>query len=102
MSVYRDSFQIVKHLSVKRLFNLFQLKISYYFSRITKKSMLFGKPYALSIEPTTACNLGCPECPSGLKKFTRETGKLDVDFHKKMLQSVGSQVFYVNYYFLTF
>ena len=99
MSTIRDSFQIVKHVSGNRLVNLFQLKISYYFSRLTKKSFLWGKPYALSIEPTTACNLGCPECPSGLKKFTRETGKLDVDFHQKMLQSVGKQVFYINYYF---
>ena len=99
MSTSRDSFQIVKHISVKRLINLFQLKFSYFISRIFKKSILWGKPYALSIEPTTACNLGCPECPSGLKKFTRETGKLDVEFHQKMLQSIGKQVFYINYYF---
>ena len=99
MSTIRDSFQIVKHVSVNRLVNLFQLKFSYYLSRLTKKSILFGKPYALSIEPTTACNLGCPECPSGLKKFTRETGKLDVEFHQKMLKSIGKQVFYINYYF---
>ena len=99
MSKIRDTIQIVKHVSVKRLINLFQLKFSYYLSRLTKKSILWGKPYALSIEPTTACNLGCPECPSGLKKFTRETGKLGIEFHQKMLQSIGKQVFYINYYF---
>ncbi len=99
MSTNRDNFQIVKHISVKRLINLVQLKISYYLSRLIKKSIIFGKPYALSIEPTTACNLGCPECPSGLKKFTRETGKLNIEFHEKMLQNVGKQVFYINYYF---
>jgi radical SAM protein with 4Fe4S-binding SPASM domain len=99
MSTIRDSIQIVKHVSLRRLINLFQLKFSYSISRLFKKSILWGKPYALSIEPTTACNLGCPECPSGLKKFTRETGKLDVGFHQKMLQSTGKQVFYINYYF---
>ena len=99
MTINRDSYQIVKHVSLKRLVNLFQLKFSYFISRIFKKSILWGKPYALSIEPTTACNLGCPECPSGLKKFTRETGKLDVEFHQKILQSIGKQVFYINYYF---
>ncbi len=26
---------------------------------------------SLSVEPTTACNLRCPECPSGLRSFTR-------------------------------
>jgi radical SAM protein with 4Fe4S-binding SPASM domain len=99
MSTILDSIQILKHVSVMRVVNLFQLKFSYFFSRIFKKSILWGKPYALSIEPTTACNLSCPECPSGLKKFTRETGKLDVEFHQKMLQNVGKQVFYINYYF---
>lgn len=36
----------------------------------------------VSIEPTTACNLRCPECPSGLRAFTRETGNLKADFSK--------------------
>ena len=56
-------------------------------------------PFSLSIEPTTACNLGCPECPSGLKKFTRPTGKLDLDLHKKMIEQVKDSVFNINYYF---
>jgi radical SAM protein with 4Fe4S-binding SPASM domain len=58
-----------------------------------------GNPFSLSIEPTTACNLGCPECPSGLKQFTRPTGKLDLEVHKLMLQQVKKHVFYINYYF---
>ena len=58
-----------------------------------------GKPFSLSIEPTTACNLGCPECPSGLKQFTRPTGKLALDLHTKMLNDVAKNVFYINYYF---
>lgn len=53
----------------------------------------------MSIEPTTACNLGCPECPSGLKQFTRPTGKLNLDLHQKMLDQVSGSVFYINYYF---
>jgi radical SAM protein with 4Fe4S-binding SPASM domain len=58
-----------------------------------------GNPFSLSIEPTTACNLGCPECPSGLKQFTRPTGKLDLELHKEMLSQVKKSVFYINYYF---
>ena len=56
-------------------------------------------PYSLSIEPTTACNLGCPECPSGLKQFTRPTGRLQLDLHKEMLNQLKRSVFYINYYF---
>lgn len=56
-------------------------------------------PFSLSIEPTTACNLGCPECPSGLKQFTRPTGKVSLDLHEKMLEQTSGSVFYINYYF---
>lgn len=95
----KDSIHILKVITLKRFLNLIALKGSYYISRISKKAIHWGTPYALSIEPTTACNLGCPECPSGLKKFTRPTGKLSIDFHQKMLDSVGGNVFYINYYF---
>lgn len=99
MSNWSDSFRILKHVTFRRVVNLFILKSSYFLSRLLKRPILWGKPFSLSIEPTTACNLSCPECPSGLKKFTRETGKLDVDFHKKILKGIGNQVFYINYYF---
>lgn len=54
---------------------------------------------ALSIEPTTTCNLRCPQCPSGLRQFTRDTGNLDVDLNKKILDQVGKQLQHINYYF---
>jgi radical SAM protein with 4Fe4S-binding SPASM domain len=95
----QDSLQILKHLSFTRAWNLVLLKSSYFISRFFKSSIHFGNPFSLSIEPTTACNLGCPECPSGLKQFTRPTGKLDLDLHKEMLNQVKKSVFYINYYF---
>jgi radical SAM protein with 4Fe4S-binding SPASM domain len=68
-------------------------------SKLRKKANHKGMPFSLSIEPTTACNLGCPECPSGLKQFTRPTGKLDLDLHKEMIKQLKRSVFYINYYF---
>lgn len=73
--------------------------MSYLRSRIIGKNKHAGAPFSLSIEPTTACNLGCPECPSGLKQFTRPTGKLDLNLHDRMLDEVSKSVFYINYYF---
>ena len=54
---------------------------------------------ALSIEPTTACNLGCPECPSGLKQFTRKTGNLSTSLNKKIIDELSDNLTYINYYF---
>lgn len=94
-----DKTNILKHLTVRRFFNLIGLKISFMYSRITKSPLQFGKPFSLSIEPTTACNLGCPACPSGLKIFTRPTGKLDLTAHENWLKQFSPTVFYINYYF---
>ena len=99
MSAWRDSYQIIKHASVLKIWNISLLKISYLLSRVLKRPIIFGFPFTLSIEPTTACNLACPECPSGLKQFSRPTGKLDLNVHKQMLEQVKKTVFYINYYF---
>lgn len=94
-----DQFRMLKVLRFKRLYNLLLLNISFLLCRIFRIPINFGKPFNLSIEPTTACNLGCPECPSGLKQFTRRTGKIDLGLHEKILQQVHQHVFYINYYF---
>lgn len=99
MATLKDNLNIIRHISPARIVNLMALRASYVLSRILKKSIVWGKPFTVSIEPTTACNLGCSECPSGLKSFTRPTGKLDLAVNKQLIRSLGKQLFYINYYF---
>ncbi len=99
MLTKKDSINIIKHLTLYRVYNLIRLYFSFLLSRILRKSILYGNPFTVSIEPTTACNLGCPECPSGLKQFTRATGKLNLEVNRNLLRSIGKQLFYINYYF---
>jgi radical SAM protein with 4Fe4S-binding SPASM domain len=54
---------------------------------------------AISIEPTTACNLRCPECPSGLRAFTRPTGSLGMEHFVGMIDSLQAALWYLNLYF---
>lgn len=56
-------------------------------------------PMTVSIEPTTACNLRCPECPSGLRSFTRETGNLKKDFFTKSIDELYKELLYLIFYF---
>ena len=53
----------------------------------------------ISVEPTTACNLRCPECPSGLRAFSRETGNLKADFFREMIDQMASRLIYLIFYF---
>jgi len=95
----KDALNIASHLNLIRIANLFRLKSSYFIAKWFKFNFHQGKPFSLSIEPTTACNLGCPECPSGLKQFTRPTGKLTTQLNEQILNQVHKHVFYINYYF---
>ena len=97
--VSRDTLNIINKLTDLRLFNLFKLYMSFLVSRISKKGAIHGLPAALSIEPTTTCNLGCPECPSGLRQFTRKTGNLKSELNTKIINEISTSLLYINYYF---
>ena len=99
MSKTRDQLNIISKFSLNRFWNLFLLQSSYQYSRLFKRNSIKGFPFAISIEPTTACNLGCPECPSGLKKFERATGNLKRDLNKKIIDEVYRKTMYINFYF---
>lgn len=58
-----------------------------------------GFPISMAIEPTTSCNLRCPECPSGLRQFTRPTGMLEPVFFKKTIDEVYKELIYLTFYF---
>lgn len=81
------------------MLNLIRLKVSFWNSRMSKTGKMKGKPFALSIEPTTACNLGCPECPSGLKQFSRPTGNLKQPTNNKIIDELAPYLSYINFYF---
>lgn len=53
----------------------------------------------ISVEPTTACNLRCPECPSGLRAFTRDTGNMKDDFFRKIIDSMHRKLTWLIFYF---
>jgi len=58
-----------------------------------------GFPISISIEPTTSCNLRCPECPSGLRSFTRPIGMLRDDLFKNIIDQLASTLSYLTFYF---
>ena len=94
-----DTLHLASKLTFKRVLNAFTILISFYWSKMTKKSRILGLPISLSIEPTTACNLGCPECPSGLKSFTRPTGKINIRLYEKIIEELAPTLTYLILYF---
>jgi radical SAM protein with 4Fe4S-binding SPASM domain len=91
--------RILKLLSFARLLNILKLSSSYYLSIILHRNLHWGMPSSISIEPTTSCNLHCPECPSGLRQFSRATGKLETQTLQRIIDELGKYLFYVTFYF---
>lgn len=95
---YSSNF-ILKALSLKRVANVWSLVSSYYLSRWLGIKKHKGMPLAVSIEPTTSCNLRCPQCPSGLREFSRPTGMLDINLYKNTIDQLHSTLLYLTLYF---
>lgn len=88
-----------KSLTPSRALNAAKVLSSYYVSKWLSKPIHWGMPISFSIEPTTSCNLRCPQCPSGLRSFSRPTGMLDTDIFKKAIDDLHKQSAYVTLYF---
>lgn len=83
----------------RKIWNATKVLSSYYLSRLLQKPIQWGVPFSISIEPTTACNLRCPECPSGLRAFSRPTGNLRSDFFRKTIDDLHRDLSFLIFYF---
>ena len=95
----QDSLNFAGKLTPARVWNGLKVLASYYAGIITNKPVQWGLPVSISFEPTTSCNLRCPECPSGLRAFTRPTGMLQQDFFRKTIDDIHKELLYLIFYF---
>ncbi len=96
---WNDSVNFLSKMTWRRAMNAAKVLASYYAGRWTKKPIQWGYPISISFEPTTSCNLRCPECPSGLRAFTRPTGMLKKDFFTETIDQVSKELVYLVFYF---
>lgn len=94
-----DAFNFLSKLTARRVWNMGKIYVSFLLSKWLKRPWVFGQPFSMSVEPTTACNLSCPECPSGLKSFTRPTGTIRLEFFKETLDACYRDLIYLSFYF---
>lgn len=95
----RDGLNFLSKLTVKRVWNALKIVGSFYWSKVVQKPTMMGLPMSISFEPTTSCNLRCPECPSGLRSFTRPTGMLKDDLFKRTIDELAETLLYLIFYF---
>ncbi|MDH4460064.1 MAG: SPASM domain-containing protein [Flectobacillus sp.] len=95
----RDGLNFLSKLTAKRVWNALKIVGSFYWSKVVQKPTMMGLPMSISFEPTTSCNLRCPECPSGLRSFTRPTGMLKDELFKRTIDELAETLLYLIFYF---
>lgn len=95
----KDTINFLSKMTPRRVWNVTKLVSSFYVTKYTRKPVQWGLPMTISLEPTTACNLRCPECPSGLRAFTRPTGNLKEDFFRETIDDLYKELIYLIFYF---
>ncbi len=94
-----DSVNFISTLTLRKVWNGLRLLGSFYISRWKREPVISGMPAALSVEPTTSCNLRCPHCPSGLRSFTRPTGMLNKRLYEELIDQLKGDLAYLLLYF---
>lgn len=96
---FKDGLNLMSKVTPKRAWNAMRILGSYFYSKMTGNPVHWGMPIAISFEPTTSCNLRCPECPSGLRSFTRPTGMMEEKLYKRTIDELADTLLYLIFYF---
>ncbi len=99
MAHYLDKKNFLKKLTPYKVFNSALLLASFQLSKLLRRSVTWGLPDSVAIEPTTSCNLRCPECPSGLRQFSRRTGNMKFDLFQKIIDNSYRHISFLTLYF---
>ena len=81
-------------LNLKKIKNLIIAKIE----KKLNKTKLISKPYRVIIDPTNACNLGCPLCPTGLGASERGKKILKFEDFKKIVDEIKDYCIEIHLY----
>ena len=96
---FNDAINFASKLTPARAWNGLKVVSSFFVSKMLDRPIQWGFPVSISFEPTTSCNLRCPECPSGLRAFTRPTGMLQKDFFTETIDDLHKELLYLIFYF---
>jgi radical SAM protein with 4Fe4S-binding SPASM domain len=93
---WRETNIYLRVMNLARVLNVAKLVLAHYLSRVLKRPIVWGVPFAISIEPTTVCNLHCPECPTGNGTLGRSKGTMPLKQFRKYIEMLPKETFHLN------
>ena len=92
----KDTF--FNNITFSKLTNAILVYCSYLFSIVFRKVFIWGYPYAISVEPSSICNLSCPECPAGNNLLNRDSKFMSYSDFAIIIDQVKKYTIYLNLY----
>ncbi|MCS6790507.1 MAG: SPASM domain-containing protein [Bacteroidia bacterium] len=89
----------LRMLTLRRAYHGMSVLSSYFLARWKIAWLPPRYPLFIGVEPTTACNLHCPQCISGIRGFTRPTGRLSPQTLEALLAELQPYLWGVLFYF---
>lgn len=69
-------------------------------SALFQTGRIWGKPVFITIEPTNACDLGCPVCETGAKVLERPTNQMPLEHFKAIVDRIKDHTNAIQLYFM--
>ncbi|MFQ5649896.1 MAG: radical SAM/SPASM domain-containing protein [bacterium] len=89
---------VLKTITLRRLLNAVQAIAAFLLSALTKRTVLWGEPFILTVEPTNLCNLKCPLCVTGNGRMQRQAGQMSFELFQEIVDRAGDKIFYLLMY----
>ncbi|MFC2112222.1 radical SAM/SPASM domain-containing protein [Bacteroidota bacterium] len=93
------ALNLVRILSFQKIWNIYIVQLSYILSNLMKKPIVWGKPWFVSIEPASVCNLSCPQCPVGAGEIDRTKKFMELDQYRKLIEEISGTTSIISLYF---
>jgi MoaA/NifB/PqqE/SkfB family radical SAM enzyme len=58
---------------------------------------LLGRPYWLTVDPTSACQLRCPFCPTGMGRNVRPKASLSLERFRRIMDELGPTLIHIDF-----
>jgi len=96
--MFADVLNQVSYLSIRKILNFSLIQLSYLLSILFNRPLVWGKPFFISLEPASVCNLACPQCPAGVGDVKREKIFLDVNAYKAIVDEISGTTIILSLY----
>ncbi len=94
-----DALNFLGKMSLLKLWNIMMVRSSYLLSVLLKKPLVWGRPWFVSIEPASVCNLACPQCPTGKGDVKRSKSFMNPGEYRDLLEEISATTAMLSLYF---